>query len=51
MARRIGRRDLIWLGLLCGAFILLTVQVPFGLGGFDRPRSGLFWRLLQAPAR
>ena len=49
MARRIGRRDLVWLGLLCGAFILLTVQVPFGLGGFDRPKPGLFWRLLEAP--
>ena len=49
MERRIGRRDLTWLGLLCGAFILLTVQVPFGLNGFDRPKPGLFWRLLEAP--
>src|SRR5262245_21211410 len=49
MAPRIGRRDVVWLGLLSGAFVLLAVNVLFGTRGFDKPNAGLVWRLVEAP--
>ena len=50
MARRIGKRDVLWLSLLSGAFVLLAVQVFLGsTSGFGRPHAGLFARLLEAP--
>src|SRR5206468_6989266 len=50
MARRIGKRDVLWLSMLSGAFVVLAVQLFLGsTNGFDRPHRGLFARLLEAP--
>ena len=49
MVRRLGRRDLLWVALISGAFALLTVQVVIGMRGYDRPPPGVLWRVLGAP--
>src|SRR5688572_30058987 len=49
MARRLGKRDALWLSLIGGALVLLAVQVAYAGRGFDRPLPGLLGRLAGSP--
>ncbi len=49
MARRLGQRDITWLSVLAGLFLLLAVLVLYGAQGYDHPFSNLFLRILGIP--
>ncbi len=49
MARRLGQRDITYLSVLAGLFLLLAVLVLYGSQGYDRPFSNVFLKLLGIP--
>ncbi len=49
MARRLGQRDITWLSVLAGLFLLLAVLVLYGAQGYDHPFSNVFLKILGIP--
>jgi|GEM_PF-3661850 len=49
MARRLGQRDITYLSVLAGLFLLLAVLVLYGSQGYDRPFSNVFLKILGIP--
>ena len=49
MARRLGQRDITYLSVLAGLFLLLAVLVLYGSQGYDHPFSNVFLKILGIP--